>query len=82
MAGEVVRIAAPPRRRAPVPGGVPGGVRLAMAWLALILAIALLADVVRPFGITAMDLRARLQPPPADQVSPTALSRIFEISFI
>ncbi|MCC6717989.1 MAG: ABC transporter permease [Acetobacteraceae bacterium] len=53
------RAAAPPRRRA----AVPVGVMMAMAWLALILAVALLADAIRPFGITAMDLRARLQPP-------------------
>ena len=52
-------IAAPPRRRA----AVPLSVLTAIAWLLLILAIALLADLIRPYGITAMDLRARLQPP-------------------
>jgi len=51
--------AAPPRRRA----AVPFGVMLAMGWLGLMVAVALLADVIRPYGITAMDLRARLQPP-------------------
>ena len=60
MSGETLpRITAPPRRRA----AVPAGVLMAMTWLAVILAIALLADAIRPYGITAMDLRARLQPP-------------------
>jgi peptide/nickel transport system permease protein len=48
---------ASPRRR------LPTLVIVAIAWLGLILAVALLADVVRPYGITAMDLRARLLPP-------------------
>jgi peptide/nickel transport system permease protein len=51
--------AAPPRRRA----AIPLGVMLAIIWLASMVAIALLADLIRPYGITAMDLRARLQPP-------------------
>ena len=65
MPGETVptpapsRVIAPPRQRA----AVPPGVLLAMTWLAVILAIALLAEFIRPYGITAMDLRARLQPP-------------------
>jgi peptide/nickel transport system permease protein len=42
---------------------VPRGVALALFWLALMLAIALLADVIRPFSITAIDLSARLRPP-------------------
>lgn len=52
-------VAAPPRRRA----AVPFGVMLAIAWLVAMVGTALLADVIRPYGITAMDLRARLQPP-------------------
>lgn len=52
-------VAAPPRRRA----AVPLGVMLAITWLVLMVSVALLADVIRPYGITAMDLRARLQPP-------------------
>jgi peptide/nickel transport system permease protein len=38
-------------------------VGLAMAWIALMLAACALADAIRPFDITAMDLRARLLPP-------------------
>ena len=55
----VEQVNAPPRRRA----AVPFGVMLAIAWLVAMVAIAFLADLVRPYGITAMDLRARLQPP-------------------
>ena len=51
--------AAPPRRRLRIPGLVIA----ALVWIAAILTIAVLADVIRPFGITAMDLRFRLQPP-------------------
>ncbi len=36
---------------------------MALCWLVLMLAVALLADVIRPYSITALDLRARLQPP-------------------
>jgi peptide/nickel transport system permease protein len=42
---------------------VPPVVIIAIGWLVLMLATAVLADVIRPFGITAMDLRARLLPP-------------------
>jgi len=42
---------------------VPLAVLLALAWIAILLFVALAADVIRPYGITAMDLRARLQPP-------------------
>jgi len=52
-------VAAPPRRRA----AIPFGVMLAIGWLVFMVGVALLADVIRPYGITAMDLRARLQPP-------------------
>ena len=52
-------VAAPPKRRV----AIPPGVALAMLWLLAMVTIALLADVIRPYGITAMDLRARLQPP-------------------
>lgn len=52
-------VAAPPRRRV----AIPLGVMLAIVWLAAMVGVALLADVIRPYGITAMDLRARLQPP-------------------
>jgi peptide/nickel transport system permease protein len=52
-------VAAPPKPKL----SIPPGVALAMLWLATMVAIALLADAIRPYGITAMDLRARLQPP-------------------
>ena len=46
-----------PRRRLPLL------VLLAIAWLVLMLATALLADVVTPYAYTALDLRNRLAPP-------------------
>lgn len=52
-------IEAPRRRRAPLPGLV----RAAIAWIAAILLVGLLAEVLRPYGVTALDLRARLAPP-------------------
>ena len=42
---------------------LPAGVALALAWLGLMLAAAILADQLRPYGITALDLAARLRPP-------------------
>jgi peptide/nickel transport system permease protein len=51
--------AAPSRRRA----APPPLVILGMAWLMLMLATAVLADVVSPFAYTALDLRNRLAPP-------------------
>ena len=42
---------------------IPVGVLLALIWLGAMLFIALFADLLRPFGITTMDLRARLTPP-------------------
>lgn len=42
---------------------VPAGVMLALGWVAIILLVALLAEWIRPYGITQMDLRARLLPP-------------------
>ena len=41
----------------------PPLVLAALVWIAAMLAIAALADVVAPYGMTAMDLRARLAPP-------------------
>jgi peptide/nickel transport system permease protein len=43
--------------------GLPPLVIFAIGWLALMLGIALLADVISPFGYTALDLRNRLSPP-------------------
>ncbi|HEY0421685.1 MAG TPA: ABC transporter permease, partial [Acetobacteraceae bacterium] len=51
--------AAPPRRRVRVPAGVVA----AVIWLSIIIIVALTADILRPYGITAMDLRARLRSP-------------------
>lgn len=55
-----VATAAPPRRRV---AGPPPLVIFGIGWLALMLAIAILADVVSPFAYTALDLRNRLSPP-------------------
>jgi len=43
--------------------GLPVLAIFALAWLALMLATALLADVVAPYAYTALDLRNRLSPP-------------------
>jgi len=42
---------------------MPSGVVLALSWLGLMLAVALLADLIRPYDITAIDLGSRLRPP-------------------
>lgn len=47
------------RDRAPLPGLVIA----ALAWVALVLLVALFADAIRPYGITQLDLRNRLTPP-------------------
>ena len=54
-----VLAAAAARRRTPMPGLVIA----ALIWIAAILAIAVFADLLRPHGITTLDLRARLTPP-------------------
>jgi peptide/nickel transport system permease protein len=51
--------AGPKRRRAAAPALVIFG----MAWLMLMLAVAVLADVIAPYAYTALDLRNRLSPP-------------------
>ena len=38
-------------------------VMIAIVWIAAMILIALLAEWIRPYGITALDLRARLTPP-------------------
>ena len=65
-----------PRRASPA-------LALALAWIAAMLAVALLADVVAPYGFTALDLRNRLSPPgnPAhwlgtDELGRDVLSRL------
>lgn len=47
------------RRRAPVPLSVS----LAIAWIGLMVLVAIFANVLRPYSITAIDLSARLAPP-------------------
>jgi len=42
---------------------LPLGVTLALAWLAVMIGAALLADWITPYSITAFDLTARLSPP-------------------
>jgi peptide/nickel transport system permease protein len=42
---------------------MPLGVAFALGWIAAMLAIALLADAIRPYSITALHLTARLAPP-------------------
>ena len=41
----------------------PALVIAALVWITMILLIAVFADQLRPFGITALDLKARLLPP-------------------
>ncbi len=48
------------RRRRALPSV---GVSLALLWLAIMIVIALGADLLRPYSITAFDLKARLTPP-------------------
>ncbi|WP_158747827.1 ABC transporter permease [Acidisphaera sp. L21] len=55
MSGMVIGL--PGRRRA------PWAVLLAAGWLVLMLVVALFADQLRPYGITALDLHNRLSPP-------------------
>ena len=44
-------------------GKLPRLVALAIFWLVLMVAVGVLANQLRPYGITTLDLRARLQPP-------------------
>lgn len=64
-------------------GRVPWLVAFALAWVALMLAAAVFAERLRPYGITQMDLRNRLAPPgnPAhllgtDELGRDVLSRL------
>ena len=54
-----IALAQPAERRAPVPALVAA----ALVWVVLMLAVAILADVIRPYEITQFDLRNRLAPP-------------------
>ncbi|MGI4944799.1 MAG: ABC transporter permease, partial [Janthinobacterium lividum] len=55
--------ASPPLPRQRRVARPPASVLLAVLWIALMLAVALGADAIRPYGITAIDLRHRLSPP-------------------
>ncbi len=55
-----VAVVTPPKRRV---AGPPPLVIFAIIWLVLMLATALLADVISPYAYTALDLRNRLSPP-------------------
>jgi len=54
-----IAVASPTRRNA----HVPAFVMAAVAWVVVMIAIAALADVLRPYSITALDLRNRLALP-------------------
>jgi peptide/nickel transport system permease protein len=49
----------PPKRQVRMPATVAA----AIGWIVLVLVVAVLAETIRPYGITALDLRARLTPP-------------------
>lgn len=64
---------------------VPGAVLFGMAWLALMVLIAIFADLLRPYDITRMDLMARLSPPGTpghwlgtDELGRDVLSRLIQ----
>ncbi|BCH26468.1 ABC transporter permease [Mesorhizobium sp. L-8-10] len=64
---------------------VPVSVGLSLAWLALMVLVAAFADVLRPYGITAMDLGSRLSPPGSmthwlgtDELGRDVLSRLIQ----
>jgi peptide/nickel transport system permease protein len=41
----------------------PAAIVVAFSWIALMILVGLLADLIRPYSITAVDLAARLKPP-------------------
>ncbi|MGD9884665.1 MAG: hypothetical protein AB7U95_31635 [Reyranella sp.] len=45
-------------------GRLPFAIGLAALWLVLMVVVALGADFLMPYSITAFDLKARLSPPP------------------
>ena len=56
----VAASSAPPKRQR---AALPALVIFGMVWLMLMLAVAVLADVIAPYAYTALDLRNRLSPP-------------------
>ncbi|MGF1657932.1 MAG: ABC transporter permease [Rubrimonas sp.] len=77
-------IAAPAPLDAPARRRVPWFVAAAMAWIGLVLVVAILADLLAPYPYTALDLRNRLIPPftvaahplGADELGRDVLSRL------
>lgn len=64
---------------------IPPFVMLALAWVFLMIAVALAADVIKPYVFTAMDLKNRLSPPGnpvhwlgTDELGRDVLSRLIE----
>jgi peptide/nickel transport system permease protein len=64
---------------------VPLSVGLSICWLAFMVLVAILADQLRPYGITAMDLTSRLSPPGTlkhllgtDELGRDVLSRLIQ----
>ncbi len=64
---------------------IPFSVTFGIAWLAAMILVAFFADMIRPYGVTAMDLRARLSLPgnPAhflgtDELGRDVLSRLIQ----
>jgi peptide/nickel transport system permease protein len=64
---------------------VPLSVGLGICWLAFMVLVAILADQLRPYGITAMDLTSRLSPPGTlkhllgtDELGRDVLSRLIQ----
>ncbi|GGJ12421.1 ABC transporter permease [Neoroseomonas lacus] len=56
-------IAAPVAAPAKARLHIPPGVAIGLGWILLMLAVAFLADIISPYGYTALDLRNRLSPP-------------------
>ena len=56
-------IAAPAAAPAKARLHIPPGVAIGLGWILLMLAVAFLADIISPYGYTALDLRNRLSPP-------------------
>jgi peptide/nickel transport system permease protein len=63
LADEAARPAAPRSGRARFFQAWPPVVLVALAWLAVMLAVAVAADGLAPYGFTALDLKHRLAPP-------------------
>jgi peptide/nickel transport system permease protein len=64
---------------------VPLSVGIAIVWLLAMVLVAALADLIRPYGITAMDLSSRLSPPGTlnhwlgtDELGRDVLSRLIQ----